>query len=318
MAAATHPTVVPAKNFNALADAEALQTAMKGFGCDEKPIVAILTHRSATQRLEIAKAYKTAYGKDLIERLKSELSGHFEEVVLALMMERAQYEATCLRKAMKGVGTADHVLIEILCTRTNAEIAAIKAAYTALFHRDLEKDVESETSGHFRRVLVSAVQGARPETGVDAAAAKADAKKLYEAGEGHWGTDESAFNLIFMTRSYAQLRAIFHEYEALKKKGILHAIESEMGGDLKKSFIALAESALDRPGFFAEHLYASMKGLGTSDDDLIRLIVTRSEVDMVEIKERFQAKFGKSLGHMIEGDCSGHYKHALLGLIGDQ
>jgi len=290
---------------------------MKGFGCDDKPIIAVLTHRSGPQRLEIAKAYKTAYGKDLIEKLKSELSGHFEDVIIALMSERAHYEATCLRKAMKGVGTADHVLIEILCTRTNAEIQNIKAAYTELFHRDLEKDVHSETSGHFRRVLVSAVQASRPETGVDQAAAKADAQKLYEAGEGHWGTDESQFNVIFMTRSYAQLRAIFHEYEDIKKKGILHAIESEMGGDLKKAFLALAESALDRPGYFAERLYHSMKGVGTADDDLIRLVVTRCEVDMVEIKERFLAKFGKTLAHTIEGDCSGHYKHALLNLIGE-
>jgi annexin A7/11 len=59
---------------------------------------------------------------------------------------------------MKGVGTSDHVLIEILCTSTNEEIKAIKASYQEHYQRDLEKDIVSETSGHFRRLLVSLVQ----------------------------------------------------------------------------------------------------------------------------------------------------------------
>ena len=38
------------------------------------------------------------------------------------MSNRPHYEAECLRKAMKGVGTDEHTLIEIICTRNNAEI----------------------------------------------------------------------------------------------------------------------------------------------------------------------------------------------------
>ena len=38
-----------------------------------------------------------------------------------------------------------------------------------------------------------------------------------------------------------------------------------------------------------------MKGAGTDDDALIRIIVSRCECDMVQIKEKFEEKFGKSL-----------------------
>ena len=38
--------------------------------------------------------------------------------------------------------------------------------------------------------------------------------------------------------------------------------------------------ARNRADFFAERLYKSMKGVGTDDDTLIRIIVTRCEVSV--------------------------------------
>lgn len=43
------------------------------------------------------------------------------------------------------------------------------------------------------------------------------------------------------------------------------------------------EVVMNRPAFFAEKLYKTMKGLGTNDDGLIRIIVTRCEVSLYTI-----------------------------------
>lgn len=55
----------------------------------------------------------------------------------------------------------------------------------------------------------------------------------------------------------------------------------------------------NRPGYFADRLYQSMKGMGTDDRALIRLVVSRCEVDMGDIKQAFVTKYGKTLDSFI-------------------
>ena len=43
-----------------------------------------------------------------------------------------------------------------------------------------------------------------------------------------------------------------------------------------------------------------MQGAGTSDDTLIRVIVSRSEVDLVQIKQEFQRHYGQTLESWIQ------------------
>ncbi|XP_044271347.1 annexin B9-like isoform X1 [Tribolium madens] len=312
------PTVVPAHPFNPREDAEILRKAMKGFGTDEKAIINVLARRTNAQRLEIEVQFKTLYGKDLISDLKSELTGNFENLIVAMMTPLPQYYAREIHDAITGVGTDEDVLIETMCTLSNAEIRTIRDAYHRTYYQNLESDLKGDTSGHFRRLMVSLCSAGRDESmQTNPQGATADAQALLRAGELQVGTDESTFNMILCQRNNAQLRLIFDEYQRLSGHDIEKAIKSEFSGDIEEGLLAVVRSIKNQAAFFAKRLNKSMKGLGTNDRDLIRLVVTRSEIDMGDIKREYQAKYGESLADAIKGDCSGDYKKCLLALIGE-
>jgi annexin A7/11 len=311
-----HGTVRANSSFNAQNEAEILRKAMKGFGTDEKAIIAVLGKLTNAERQKVSIAFKQMYGKDLIKDLKSELGGKLELIVLALMTPTALYDAKQLRAAMRGLGTDEACLIEILASRTNEQIHAIKAAYKTEMKRDLESDIMSETSGHFKRLLVSLCNGGRDEDSApDRSRAAADAKLLYQAGAARMGTDESSFNRVLCAQSMAQLQLVFEEYHRATGKSIEQAVKSEMSGDLEDGFLAIVSCMKDRPAYFAGRLYKSMKGAGTDDQTLIRVVVSRCEVDMVQIKDAFQRNYGKSLVQFIKDDCSGDYERVLIALV---
>jgi len=307
-------------DFNAQDDCEALHEAMKGLGTDEDLITGIITNRSNAQRQEMKTLFAQMWGKDLEKALKSELGGHYEDVVLALFKTPVDYDAHELREAIKGAGTRESALIEILCTRTNEEIQNIKEAYTRLFEKDLVEDLEGDTSGYFGRLMFSLAQANRSEDeDVDEDLATQDAEALIEAGEASWGTEESRFNVILASRSYDQLLVTFEKYAELSEKSIEEAIQGEMSGDIQDGMLAIVSAVRSKPQYFAEKLYKSMKGAGTDDRTLIRVMVSRSEVDMMVIKEIFENTYEQSLESFIQDDCSGDYKVCLLLLaIGNQ
>ncbi|XP_045473247.1 annexin B9-like [Harmonia axyridis] len=312
------PTLVPAHHANPREDAEILRKAMKGFGTDEKAIINVLTKRTNAQRLPIIVEFKTMYGKDLIEDLKSELSGNFENVIVAMMTPLPQYYAKELHRAISGIGTDEDILIEVMCTLSNNEIRTIRQAYQHHYGSSLESDLKGDSSGTFKRLLVSLCAAGRDESMVtDIHQARYDAQQLLRAGELQLGTDESTFNMILCQRNYAQLKLIFEEYQNLTGHDIEKAVKNEFSGSSEDCMLGIIRAIKNKPAFFAKCLHKYMEGIGTEDKNLIRVIVTRCEIDMVEIKREFHSKYGKSLKDAIRDECSGDYKRCLYALIGE-
>lgn len=310
-------TVTAALNFSPDGDAAVLEKAIKAKGVDENTIIETLVKRSNEQRQLIKEAYQKASGKSLESALKSALKGDLEEVVLALLKTPAQYDAHQLKMAMKGLGTEEEVLIEILASRNNMEIIDIKKAYKEDYKKDLENDIKSDTSGDFRAALLELCKASRTE-GVCEQMVDSDARAIYEAGEGRKGSNCSVFIEILTGRSAPHLRSVFERYSKYSKVDIAKVIDLEMKGDIESCLMAVVKCAGSRPAFFAEKLNLAMKGKGTRKNTLTRIMVSRSEIDMKRIKEEYKKTYGTTLYSDILDDTKGDYEKILLALSGSE
>lgn len=61
--------------------------------------------------------------------LDSELSGDFKDTILALMMPPLDFDAYSLNKSMKGLGTDEATLVDIICTKNSDELKEISKIY---------------------------------------------------------------------------------------------------------------------------------------------------------------------------------------------
>ena len=298
-------------------DAETLRNAMKGLGTDEAAIIKVIANRNNSQRQKIKSAYKTAYGRDLIDDLKSELKGNFEDAVVALFEPPVEYDVDQLRKAMKGAGTDEDTLIEIIASRPNWLLKQIKDKYQEKYNKSLEDAIAGEVGGDLKRLLTSLLQCSRSENAhPNDAECQKKAKELFDAGEGKWGTDESVFNKIFTLRSPMELALISRHYHKLSGKTILEAIKKEFSGDMQKLLTTIVYAIISPSEYFATRVNKAIKGWGTNDNLLIRVLVTRDEIDMPQIKQYYKQLYGKDMLADIKSDCGGDYQKLLIELAG--
>jgi len=100
------------------------------FGTNMSDIIKIIGNRTYDQRLKIKEAFKKAHGDDLFKKLESKTSFNLKKLVTVLFSTPVENDAQALRRAIKGLGTDEGCLIEILCNRSNKELKDIKTAYS--------------------------------------------------------------------------------------------------------------------------------------------------------------------------------------------
>jgi annexin A7/11 len=159
------------------------------------------------------------------------------------------------RDSIKGAGTDETTLIEIICSQSNKGIIGkrfLQIVFRKLSFRNqgrvpkrirprFGKGCQRRHRRWFQKVfgcdapgllwfstLSNFWKGTREENKqLDQAAAERDADLLIKAGPKKWGTDEETFSMIFARRSFVQLRAIVLIFEEKTGKLMEKMIESE-------------------------------------------------------------------------------------------
>merc|ERR1712130_928278 len=279
-----------------------LRKAMKGFGTTESKLNEVLGTKSKAEIQAIREAFITVDGsgkkeRDLIKDLKSETSGNYEKILVALTYGPYEYDAVLVRAAVKGLGTNETQLTEVLCTRHPHEIEEIAKVYGQIFlGRDMLKDV----TGHLKKVYSNIIAGTRR----DGDNVKQDVDALYKAGEKRIGTNEKVFVELLSNRTRAYVEKLYYAYANKHNKSLERIVKSEFSGNLKNALLALCTPI---PRYYTLKLIDSMKGMGTSDNVLVRVIASQKERYLQAIAKQFLQDKGKTLYKWIDGDTSGNY-----------
>lgn len=293
-----------------------LHNAIKGLGTDEATLIKVAVEHPLKIRLKIKEQYKKSYGEDLLDVLQSEISGDFLNLMLALYTDIYEYDAEQCHKAIEGLGTTDDTLIEIIGTRPGWMLKKIKEVYKNKYKTELEEDVINDTSEHYQKLLVTLLQCNRSENkNPDIEKCKKIVEELYDAGEKKLGTDEQIFNKYIGNCSPAELMTIAREYHREHGNSLIKAIEDEFSGDIKKLIITIIYANISPSEYFATRIREAVKGIGTNEKILNRIIVTRNEIDIKIIKEYYRLLYQRDMLKDIKDDTSGNYRNLLVALI---
>ena len=303
--------------FNPAQDAQQLKAAL------EKPrnidaIISIAAHRSNAQRQQIVQAYYNENKKNIRDDFRSVFSGNFQEALVSLFYEPVDYDCHQIYSAMKGIGTNEDTLIEIIGTRSNERINQIKQEYFQIYKKDLEAEIDSETSGFFKKILLALLKGERNVNPIpDEQECGYCAKRLYNTQKEKKDNLQDAYLEIFTKKSREELANISRQYYSWYNKTLMEEIERLFSSDTRRIFKAIIYSLLSPSEYFAYRLNKAMKGISTKDTILIRVLVTRDEIDISRIKRYFNQLYNKTLYDAVKKAVSGDYQKLLLELIGN-
>merc|ERR1719319_611892 len=100
---------------------------------------------------------------------------------------------------------------------------------------------------------------------------------------------------IFATRSWTHIAAISAVWGEICDKYTLNgAIEKAFGSDSHSgtAMRTIAEFASQPYDYWARRLHEAMDGMGTDDETLRRIIISRAEVDLRDVGIVFGQRFG--------------------------
>ncbi|KAG8079470.1 hypothetical protein GUJ93_ZPchr0007g4036 [Zizania palustris] len=109
---------------------------------------------------------------------------------------------------------------------------------------------------------------------------------------------------IVTTRSKSQLRATLHQYRQYYGTDMVEDIGSYCSGQFARMMKSTIWCLTSPEKHFAEVIRHSILGLGTYEDALTRVAVSRAEIDMKQIREEYEVRYTSTVARDVVGDTS--------------
>ena len=284
---------------------------------DEEAIINILSSTSNLDRQIIRFFYKKKFLNPIQSDIKSHLSKELRDLVFNMFDLPYEYDARELHNAIASLNRDDKTLIEIITTRPRSHLILVQKIYKKFYNTSLKDDLLNLDDKNFAQFLLTILSSKRPkEKTLEINDAYNIAKDLDKNGIKEYGIKVDLFKEIFVDKSREDLILISRAYYNLYKKNLYNAIDNEIFG-LNKILIKNILFGIIKPDeYFAKKIYKAMKGVGNDIRTIFRVIISRAEIDLNEIKDCYFRDRNTDLINDINSECPGAYGKILVNLFG--
>jgi len=278
----------------------------------ESAIIKVVENTNLEKRLQICIYYSETYGKSLYSELKAKLSGHFKALAIHLFLHPITYYAKLLKKGLKSFGGDEDIILETLSCQNKEEMSQIETCFKKETGKDLIKEIEKNFSGVLKKNLINLISTPRGGDPPNSKKCEKLADLLINVGEGNWAGNDNIFKEVFIQSSGEELILIGRFYYKKTGKNMLDIIEKKITGKNKILLKEVLYNNIIPQELYAEKIYNSIKGLGTNNSLLARILILRHEIDMNEIADFYKDKYKKDMIDDIVGDTSGNFQKLCL------
>lgn len=267
---------------------------------DEVSIVRVLARFTNKQRKKLIKIYKENFNEDLESVLKSQLSEEAKDVVSALLCPPVNYEVQSLRKAFE-LQDYNTVMTIIISTKSMM-LVDVEEQYSSDYNKTIEDELRTIPDNDLKKVLISLVNVDRPfiNKKADKSAANDRARSLYDTGD--------ILALLCEPLSRNQLKETLNSFLELYRVNINQFIDEKSSRlsmdarDALKGFVLHTENPA---------LYFAKKIKDANQTQMLRILVSRSEIDLYYINKEYLRWYSKQLHDAFYKQCSSKYAKLL-------
>eukprot|EP00931_Biecheleriopsis_adriatica_P005709 TRINITY_DN107194_c0_g1_i1.p1 TRINITY_DN107194_c0_g1~~TRINITY_DN107194_c0_g1_i1.p1 ORF type:complete len:1503 (-),score=410.13 TRINITY_DN107194_c0_g1_i1:97-4557(-) len=290
--------------------AHSVRDCMKGWGTDDEGLITCLVHLEDFKKAALIREYGIEFnGRDLIADIKADTSGDYKRALCALVKPAPVVWAESLTGAMKGLGTADELLINFMVL-AKEDMFEVRKAFFELNGKMLEDWIEGDTSGDYKNTLLMLAGRNSEET--------ISIQPVYWAQR----CRDALFNVdtlkeVLVTMPATAIKRHTELYQAVYGVSLKEEVEKKLNSKgsffqwtnwWKESMLRLLEMPVE---LYVKGLWDAMHGWGTDEYTLTGLVCTLPENMYEEIHGLYLKLHNKKLVDHIVSETSFSYKKVL-------
>ena len=285
----------------------------------------ILCVTTNEERQLIRSYFKKTYNHPIQNDIKEKFTGDLsllQEIMINMFDTPYEYDARELRKALSdSLGDEDDTIIEIFSSRPKDHLNTVDLAYSKFFETSLKDELKNQLPKQFAEFLLLLMDSDRAdEQTLSGDEAYEIAQEIIKNGTKVYASDAELFKKVFVEKSRIDLILVSRAYYELTEKCLYEAFEEEnvvaksifndeeeekkVRNKNIKLIKALIFTVITPAEFFAKKLITALKELTTDINTLIRIMITRREIDMDAINEYYSKETNSDLKNDVENEST--------------